>query len=113
MFEKFQEVYEKRHDYAREWKKRTGGKFMGCFCSYCPEEIIYAADILPVRMLGSHEPQSYTEPYINENRRLMREVYELRKADDPPLTGLEAMYDDNSRHRYGGQDGKGTAAQGR
>jgi benzoyl-CoA reductase/2-hydroxyglutaryl-CoA dehydratase subunit BcrC/BadD/HgdB len=52
MFEKFQEVYEKRHDYARDWKKRTGGEVMGCFCSYCPEEIIYAADILPVRMLG-------------------------------------------------------------
>ena len=192
MFDRFQEVYEKRHDYAQDWKQRSGGKVMGCFCSYCPEEIICAADILPVRMLGSHEPQSYTEPYIfgmfcpfcrdvlaqglqgrydyldgitiaqsclhlrqpfdswrlhipidynyyiyfphgvqspraypylreelalfkksleqwigreisdedldrgidivDENRRLMREVYELRKADNPPLTGLEAMY---------------------
>jgi benzoyl-CoA reductase/2-hydroxyglutaryl-CoA dehydratase subunit BcrC/BadD/HgdB len=37
---------------------------MGCFCSYVPEEILYAADILPVRMLGSHEPQDVTEPHI-------------------------------------------------
>lgn len=192
MFQKFQEWYEKRHDYARDWNKRTGGKVMGYFCTYAPEEIMYAAGILPVRVLGSHEPQSYSEPHIfgmfcpfcrdvlaqglqgrydyldgimiaqsclhmrqpfdswrlhipidyhyymyfphgiqskrtyaylraelelykksleqwigreitdddlnrgidimNENRRLMREVYELRNADNPPLTGLEAMY---------------------
>jgi benzoyl-CoA reductase subunit C len=28
----------------------------------------------------------------NENRRLMRQIYELRKADNPPITGLECMY---------------------
>jgi benzoyl-CoA reductase subunit C len=27
----------------------------------------------------------------NTNRRLMRQVYELRRAENPPLTGLEAM----------------------
>ncbi len=192
MFDKFQEWYEKRHDYAKEWKKRTGGKVVGYFCTYAPEELMYAADILPVRCLGSHEPQDVSEPYIismycpfcrdvlaqglqgrydyldgimiaqsclhirqafgswrlhvpvdysyylffphgiqsprtypyltaelaefkksleewtgktitdadldrginlmNENRKLMREVYELRRAENPPLTGLEAMY---------------------
>jgi len=29
---------------------------------------------------------------FNENRRLMKQIYELRKADDPPVTGLECMY---------------------
>jgi len=29
---------------------------------------------------------------FNENRRMMREIYELRKADKPPITGLESMY---------------------
>lgn len=28
---------------------------------------------------------------FNENRRLLREVWEMRKLDDPPLTGAEAM----------------------
>ena len=192
LFNQFEYWYKNRHDYALEWKKRTGGKVMGFFCTYVPEEILYAADILPVRILGSHEPQDVTEPHIfamfcpfcrdclaqglkgrfdylngimiaqsclhirqaytswdihiptdysyylphpmhvqsphaipylreelvkfkasieewigrtiteddlkrgieimNTNRRLMKQVYELRKGNNPPLTGLEAMY---------------------
>ncbi len=191
MFTKFFDWYKKRHDYAREWLARNGGEVVGCFCSYAPEELIYAAGLLPVRMLGSHEPQDVTEPHIfgmfcpfcrdvlaqglkgrysymkgimlaqsclhlrqsftswskhvpidyafylympnkvqthharpylrgelekfrqslqewagrtitdealretaelyNENRRLMHEVYDLRKGPNPPVTGLEAM----------------------
>lgn len=64
MIEKFKEWYEGRHEYAKEWKKRTGGKVLGYFCTYVPEEILYAADVLPVRILGSHEPQDVTEPHI-------------------------------------------------
>ncbi|MEW6276734.1 MAG: benzoyl-CoA reductase, bzd-type, subunit N [Bacillota bacterium] len=190
--EAFKSWYENRHQYAKEWKKKTGGKVIGYFCTYVPEEILYAADILPVRILGSHEPQDVTQPHIfgmycpfcrdclaqglkgrfgyldgimiaqsclhvrqaytswdlhipvdfsyylpmphhvqskraypflreelalfkkaiedwtgktitdadldrgieimNTNRRLLREVYELRKQDEVPLTGLEAMY---------------------
>ncbi|MBI4319284.1 MAG: benzoyl-CoA reductase, bzd-type, subunit N [Chloroflexi bacterium] len=190
--EQFQSWRDNRHDYAREWKKKTGGKVIGYFCTYVPEEIIYAAGMLPVRILGSHEPQDVTEPHIfsmfcpfcrdclaqglkgrfdyldgimiaqsclhirqaftswkhhipvdfsyylpmphhvqspsskpfllgeleqfrsaleswsgkkitdealgdaieatDENRRLMKQVYEARKADNPPVTGLEALY---------------------
>ena len=64
MFTQFKKWYEKRHDYAADWKAKTGGKVMGCFCSYVPEEILVAGDILPVRVLGSHEPQNVTEPYL-------------------------------------------------
>lgn len=190
--EKFKEWYENRHQYAKEWKQKTGNKVFGYFCTYIPEEILYAADILPVRILGSHEPQDITEPHIfamycpfcrdclaqglkgrydyldgigiaqsclhirqaftswqlhipidysyylpmpvhiqspralpylksellsfkksledwtkkkiddeqidrgisilNENRRLLKELYELRKSSNPPISGLEAMY---------------------
>ncbi|MFH1230622.1 MAG: 2-hydroxyacyl-CoA dehydratase, partial [Planctomycetota bacterium] len=193
MIEMFKEWYDARHEYAREWKRKNkNGKVMGYFCTYVPEEILYAADILPVRILGSHEPQDVTEPHIfgmycpfcrdclaqglkgrynyldgvmiaqsclhirqaftswqlhipvpysyylpmpnnvqshyakpylrgeleafkksvegwvgkkitdkdldkgieimNQSRRLMRKLYETRKSDNPPLTGLEAMY---------------------
>lgn len=192
MIEKFQEVYENRHEYAKKWKERTKGKVIGYFCTYAPEELMYAAGILPVRILGSHEPQDVTEPHIfgmycpfcrdvlaqglkgrydyldgimisqscmhirqsfnswkkhvpvdyayylfmpnhvqssharpylkeelrefknsleawtgkeitetaikeaievyNTNRRLLREIYELRKDKTPPITGLEALY---------------------
>ncbi len=188
----FREWYHDRHRYAREWKEKTGGKVIGYFCTYVPEELIYAAGMLPVRILGSHEPQDVTEPHIfgmycpfcrdclaqglkgrydyldgimiaqsclhirqaftswdihvprefsyflpmphhvqspraypflreelaafkkaledwtgktitdqdldrgieimNTNRRLMRQVYELRKREEVPVTGLEAMY---------------------
>lgn len=63
-FERFRGWYERRHDYVKEWLGRTGGKAVGVFCTYAPEEILYAADLLPVRVYGSHEPQSVTEPHI-------------------------------------------------
>ena len=191
MFGQFKDWYENRHEYAKKWKERTGGKVIGYFCTYVPEEILYAANILPVRIIGSHEPQDVSEPHIfamfcpfcrdclaqglkgrydyldgimiaqsclhirqaftswdlhipidykyylphpmnvqsphaipylteelklfkksvedwigqeiteddirrgieimNKNRRLLQEVYELRKSPNPPLTGLEAM----------------------
>ncbi len=62
--EKFQEWYENRHAYQVDWKKRTGGKMIGYFCTYEPEEILYAFDILPVRILGSHEIHDVTEPHL-------------------------------------------------
>ncbi len=66
MFNKFKEFYEKRHDYAKDWKTRTGGKVIGYICTYTPEEILYAAGLLPVRILGGHQPQSVgiSEPHL-------------------------------------------------
>ena len=64
MIEQFKQWYDNRHEYARDWKERTGGKVVGFFCTYAPEEIFYAFDVLPVRILGSHEPQDVTEPHI-------------------------------------------------
>jgi benzoyl-CoA reductase subunit C len=192
MIEKFREWYESRHEYAEAWKKQTGGKVVGYFCTYVPEEILYAANILPVRIMGGHKPQSVTEAHLfamycpfcrdclaqglegkydyldgvmiaqsclhirqsyhswkehipaefnyllpmpnavqsksafpflteeilqfkkaveewvgyeitqedlargietmNRNRRLMKDVYELKKSETPPITGLESMY---------------------
>ncbi|MFA4917078.1 MAG: 2-hydroxyacyl-CoA dehydratase [Syntrophales bacterium] len=62
--ERFHEVVINRHQYAREWKERTGRNVLGYLCSYVPEEIVYAAGILPVRILGSHEPQDLTDAHI-------------------------------------------------
>jgi benzoyl-CoA reductase subunit C len=64
MFEQFKYWYENRHDYAQDWMNRTGGKVVGCFCSYAPEEIIVGAGWLPVRVLGSHQPTDVTERHI-------------------------------------------------
>ena len=64
MIEQFKQWYDNRHEYAKDWKERTGGQVVGFFCTYAPEEIFYAFDLLPVRILGSHEPQDVTEPHI-------------------------------------------------
>lgn len=64
MIEMFKQWYEARHEYAKEWKEKNKEKIIGYFCTYVPEEILYGAKILPVRILGSHEPQDVTEPHI-------------------------------------------------
>jgi bzd-type benzoyl-CoA reductase N subunit len=46
------------------WKARTGGQVVATMCTYTPEEILIAAGMLPVRVLGAHEPQNVTEPHI-------------------------------------------------
>jgi benzoyl-CoA reductase subunit C len=64
MVNQFRDWEKNRHTYAKSWKEKTGGKVVGYFCTYVPEEILYAANILPVRILGGHEPQDLTEPHI-------------------------------------------------
>lgn len=64
MLEQFAEWYDDRLAYAQKWKKATGGKVVGYFCTYVPEEIFYAAKVLPIRLLGDHKPQSLTEPHL-------------------------------------------------
>ncbi len=64
LFDKFKIWYEKRHEYAIDWKARTGGSVVATMCTYVPEEVLIAAGMLPVRVLGAHEPQNVTEPHI-------------------------------------------------
>ncbi|MFH1418005.1 MAG: benzoyl-CoA reductase, bzd-type, subunit N [Planctomycetota bacterium] len=63
-FKTFRNWRVNRAQYAKEWKQRTGRKIIGYFCTYAPEELIYAAGVLPVRILGTHEVQDVTEPHI-------------------------------------------------
>ncbi len=64
LFDQFKNWYEKRHDYARAWKERNGGQVVATMCTYTPEELLIAAGMLPVRVLGAHEPQNVSEPHI-------------------------------------------------
>jgi len=63
---RFSEWVDTRHDYAQRWKKETGGKVVGYICTYVPEEILYAANILPVRILGSKVPDSSSRVYHHD-----------------------------------------------
>ncbi len=64
MLEKFMNWYEGRTEYQLNWKKKTGNKIIGYFCTYVPEEIFYAFDILPVRIIRNSRYCSLSNPYI-------------------------------------------------
>jgi len=61
------ELRERRHQEARAWKERTGGKVVGLFCCSVPEELIHAAGMLPVRLLGEHADTSEADVYFPVN----------------------------------------------
>jgi benzoyl-CoA reductase subunit C len=62
--ERFQKLLEDPHKYAKEWKAKTGGKVLGYFCHYFPEEIAYAAGILPVRVLSQPDIDGISQNYL-------------------------------------------------
>jgi bzd-type benzoyl-CoA reductase N subunit len=52
------------NDYVADWKGK-GKKVVGYVCSYLPEEILYAADILPYRITGQGcEDTSLADTYL-------------------------------------------------
>jgi benzoyl-CoA reductase subunit C len=72
--ERFQKVLENHHQYARDWKARTGGKVIGYFCPYVAEEVAYAAGVLPVRLLSENEPDDTTDRYFYGNCNCTRDI---------------------------------------
>jgi bzd-type benzoyl-CoA reductase N subunit len=60
----FKSVSADTRSYAIEWKKKTGKKVIGYFCSYAPEEIIHASGALPYRIFGSGENISLADSYL-------------------------------------------------
>jgi benzoyl-CoA reductase subunit C len=72
--ERFKKLVKDRHEYASEWKKRTGGKVLGYYEPYMPEEIVYAAGVLPVRLLSEHEPDDVTDRQMYGNCACSRDL---------------------------------------
>ena len=46
MLEQFRNWFDDRRAHALQWKGRTGGKVLGCFCTCVPEEIVNSSDAL-------------------------------------------------------------------
>ncbi|MFH2046329.1 MAG: 2-hydroxyacyl-CoA dehydratase family protein [Pseudomonadota bacterium] len=68
LLKKFTPIVKDPHSWLTRWKKETGKKILGCFPMYIPEEIIHAAGILPIQLLGSNERitlgDKYCHPYV-------------------------------------------------
>ena len=52
VLEKFMQTIPLQNPWIENWKKK-GKKVLGYFCSYIPDEIIHAANILPFRIRAS------------------------------------------------------------
>jgi benzoyl-CoA reductase subunit C len=69
ILEKFKQVVNNSHDYAKNWKSKTGGKVCGCISANVPEEFIYATGVLPVRIIPNPEiPHTLAANHIQSNR---------------------------------------------
>jgi len=66
VLEQFRTLLSTRHKVARNWKSRSK-PVVGWTCTYTPEEIIHAADILPVRILGNSGSTRLADAYCPDN----------------------------------------------
>lgn len=62
IIERFRQISEGPHAYA----KALGRPLAGFMCTHVPEEILYAAGIVPVRVLTAHVSQGMTRSYMHE-----------------------------------------------
>jgi benzoyl-CoA reductase subunit C len=62
----FQEILSNRHDRAKQWKN-AGRPVVGWTCTYTPEEVVYAADALPIMVWGSLGETTLADAYMPSN----------------------------------------------
>lgn len=78
------------NDHVREWKA-SGRPVVGFFCAHAPEELLWAAGILPLRLRGTgSENTSHADRYLGPfNCRFVRHTLNrLMKGELPFLDGL-------------------------
>jgi benzoyl-CoA reductase subunit C len=66
MVDKFQRIFQKRLQIIQEHQANRQKAF-GYICTYTPEEIIYAAGILPVRVFGKPGETPVADAYLYSN----------------------------------------------
>jgi len=64
MFSYFKDIVDNRHDHAQSLQKKKSKKIIGYLCSYVPEEIIYAAGGIPIRLFSNEESPSLSENFM-------------------------------------------------
>jgi len=84
ILEQFRNLISVENKFIKGWKHQNK-PVLGYACSYTPEEIIYAGEILPIRVLGSLEPNSCD----NQNK-----IYDLWRH----CTAIHKTYFINTPH---------------
>jgi benzoyl-CoA reductase subunit C len=65
--QQFKNALINKHEIAKQWKNRRNRPVVGWTCTYTPEEIVYAADILPVMVMGDLGNTPLADAYIPNN----------------------------------------------
>ncbi|HAR97230.1 MAG TPA: hypothetical protein DCR97_14905 [Deltaproteobacteria bacterium] len=65
IIDRFRSITDNTHEYAKSLKAK-GRLVAGYMCTHAPEEILYAAGIVPLRILSPHVSQATTRGYIHE-----------------------------------------------
>ena len=65
IIERFRSITENPQEYAKSLQGK-GQLLAGYMCTHVPEEILYAAGVMPVRILTSHVSQAMTRSYMHE-----------------------------------------------
>jgi bzd-type benzoyl-CoA reductase N subunit len=60
----FKEIEQNPYKYGAEYKRTVNRKVVGYFCSYTPEELIFAADALPFRIFGINEKIQLADSHL-------------------------------------------------
>jgi benzoyl-CoA reductase subunit C len=64
--------------WLRKWKQDHDGRIIGCLPMYTPEELVAAAGMLPVELLGTTKPMALVNAYLHPNLcHAMRSNFEL------------------------------------
>lgn len=63
MSNQFADLLRERHANAQRWKV-SGRGIVGTFCIYTPDEVLYAAGLIPVRVMGINEPPSRSDTHL-------------------------------------------------
>ncbi len=63
MGNQFRDLIIRQKEIVADWKSK-GGKVMGHFCNYVPDEILHAAGILSIRILGSPDPITHADSHL-------------------------------------------------
>ena len=61
---RFREICEKRYELPKQLKLESHKKVFGYFCTYFPAELIHAAGMLPIRILGDKRNIIYAEAHM-------------------------------------------------
>jgi benzoyl-CoA reductase subunit C len=98
--EPFRNLLLTRHSVARSWKAR-GKHVIGWSCSYTPEELIYAANSLPVMVLGNLESTKLADVHLPINTcSFARSCFNSAlKGDYDYLDGLVASNSCDNRNK--------------